>query len=84
MKKLFLLATLCFSLSAFSQERRDSLPPITDSTKLFSISDVAEFDALLQKKFTISELATYRELFQWWQNRIRQRISQLPKPAPKK
>jgi hypothetical protein len=26
MKKLFLLATLCFSLSASSQERRDSLP----------------------------------------------------------
>jgi hypothetical protein len=84
MKKLFVLALLSISLSSFGQARRDSLPPITDSTRILTIQDVIEFDAILQQKFTVRELGTYNELFQWWKQRIQQRISQLPKPAPKK
>jgi nicotinamide mononucleotide adenylyltransferase len=83
MKKLFLLATLCFSLSAFSQERRDSLPPITDSTRILTIQDVIEFDAILQQKFTVRELGTYNELFQWWKRRIQERIATYPQPNSK-
>jgi hypothetical protein len=88
MKKLFLLATLCFSLSAFSQARRDSLPPITDSTRILTIQDVIEFDQILQQKFTVRELGTYNELFQWWKARIAMRVqshqSPKSKSAPKK
>jgi hypothetical protein len=85
MKKLFVLALLSISLSSFGQARRDSLPPITDSTRLLTIQDVIEFDAILQQKFTVRELGTYNELFQWWKQRIALRAStyQSPNPKPK-
>jgi hypothetical protein len=83
MKKLFVLALLSISLSSFGQARRDSLPPITDSTRLLTIQDVIEFDAILQQKFTIRELGTYNELFQWWKARIAMRAQSYQSPNPK-
>lgn len=83
MKKPFLILTLCFSLSAFSQARRDSLPPITDSTRILTIQDVIEFDQILQQKFTVRELGTYNELFQWWKARIAMRAQSYQSLNPK-
>jgi hypothetical protein len=54
----------------------DSLPPLTDSTKILSIQDVVEFDALLQQKFSVRELRTYQELFRFWQERIAVRVKE--------
>jgi hypothetical protein len=83
MKKLFLILTLAISLSASAQARRDTLPPITDSTALFSVRDVNEFNELMQSKFTIRELGTYQELLQWWEKRMQMRIAAYKSPQLK-
>jgi hypothetical protein len=83
MKKLFVLALLSISLSSFGQARRDSLPAITDSTAIFSVRDVNEFNELMQSKFTIRELGTYQELLQWWEKRMQARIATYQSPQPK-
>jgi hypothetical protein len=99
MKKLFLILTLAISLSASAQAeytpknglRPDTTrplvqrEPLTDSTALFSVRDVNEFNELMQSKFTIRELGTYQELLQWWEKRMQARLAtyQSPQPKPK-
>jgi hypothetical protein len=102
MKKLFLILTLAISLSASAQAeytpknglRPDTTrplvqrEPLTDSTALFSVRDIQDFDALLQTKFSVRELPVYQELFKWWQDRLAQKVAahqspQTTSPQPK-
>ena len=83
MNKAFLILALVAAFGARAQKKDTVVAPaITDSTMLFSIKDIAEFDDLLKQRFTVSELSRYDELFRWWQARIRQRVSEMQKPKP--
>jgi hypothetical protein len=82
MKQLFLIFALATASVAQAQKvdrskvQADSVQKVTDTTALLTISDIQEFDALLQKKLTVAEFRTYQELFKFWQDRISQRVKE--------
>jgi hypothetical protein len=81
MKKMFLFSSLAFFFAGAEaqtvQRQKDYIDTVakaTDSTALISVRDIVEFDALMQQKFSVKELATYQELLKFWQDRIAVRV----------
>lgn len=79
MKKMFFVSSFAFFLAGAQAQKKpavDSLPAITDSTALISVKDIVEFDALMQQKFSVRELATYQEFLKFWQDKIAVRVKE--------
>jgi hypothetical protein len=66
-----ILIVVCFHLWGwcFSQQKKDSVV-FTDTIPVFTLRDLNEFDAELQKIFTINEAAKYQFLFNWLNQRF--------------
>ena len=58
---ILLLTFLTVTAICFGQ-KKDTFPPISDSTPLLTIKDVNELDALLRKTFTVDEINKYQEV----------------------
>jgi hypothetical protein len=81
-KTIIAFALVIVSLTSFSQ-KKDSVPQITDSTLLFSLRDINELDAVIQKQFTISEISKYQTVLAFIRKMVADRVKELQEPKKK-